>query len=93
MGWINSPLLEDDYLHRCYTLEDANDRRLLDAQVILGACSNENPSIILEIGTSVGHTTSQMALTAPNAKIYTVNVPPEELQEAGTLTTFAPSQG
>lgn len=90
MGWSNSPVLEED-LHIFQYLEDLNDRRLRDAEVLAAACCNGNPKVLLEIGTSHGKTTALMAQNAPSGIVYTVNIPPDEIDEGGTNVTFAPS--
>ena len=87
MGWTRSPLLEGDHLHAFDYLEDLNDRRIRDAEVVGAACCNGDPKILLEIGTGSGRTTALMARNAPDATVYTVNIPPEEIgrhyREAG----------
>lgn len=90
MGWTQDPLLEGDHLHAFDYLEDLNDRRIRDAEVIGAACCNGAPKILLEIGTGSGKTTALMARNAPGATVYTVNIPPEEIAEGGTNVTFAP---
>lgn len=92
MDWSNDPMLEGDHLCEFIYLEDLNDRRLHDAEVIGTACCNWEPKILLEIGTSHGKTTALMAQNAPNILIYTVNIPPEEISEGGRNFTFAPSR-
>lgn len=91
LGWSRDPVLEGDYLRVFEYLEDLNDRRLRDAEVIGGACCNGNPRILLEIGTSHGRTTALMAQNAPGGTVYTVNIPPEEIAEGGRNVTFAPT--
>jgi predicted O-methyltransferase YrrM len=90
MGWKTQPYLEGEHLYAFDYLPDLNDRRIRDAEVILSACANGNPQIILEIGTSQGKTTSLMAQNAPQATVYTVNIPPEEIHEGGKFVTYAP---
>ncbi len=92
LGWDLDPVLEGDHLHEFQYLEDLNERRLLDASVIGGACRNGDPGVILEIGTSHGRTTALMAGNAPSATVYTVNIPPEEIAEGGRNVTFAPAR-
>lgn len=92
MGWTNDPVLEGDYLHDFKYLEDLNGRRLRDAEVLGAACCNNNPKILLEIGTSHGRTTALMAQNASNGIVHTVNIPPEEITEGGKNITFAPSR-
>lgn len=92
MGWVNTPVVEGEYLYQYEYVEDLNGRRLLDAEIIGTACCNGDPKILLEIGTSFGRTTSLMSRNAPNGTVYTVNIPPEEIQEGGNNVTFAPSR-
>ena len=92
MNWTQEPTLDDDELYKIESDFDLNDRRINDALVIGGACCNGDPKILLEIGTAHGHTTALMAENAPNAKVYTVNISPEEINAGGKFTTFAPSR-
>ncbi|MDX1413076.1 MAG: class I SAM-dependent methyltransferase [Candidatus Promineifilaceae bacterium] len=92
MGWSQDPILEGDHLHTFAYLEDLNDRRIRDAEVIGSACRNSNPQILLEIGTSFGHGTALMARNAPNGTVYTINISPEEIAQGGKLVTFAPAK-
>lgn len=89
MGWTHDPRLEHDHLREYAGPGDVNSRRIQDARVIAGACCNAEPKIILEIGTSRGHTTAVIAENAPDATVYTVNIPPEDITEGGKLTTHA----
>lgn len=92
LGWANDPVLDHDYLREYAGPADINDRRIRDAQVIAGACCNVEAKIVLEIGTAGGHTTAVMAENAPNATVYTVNIPPEDITQGGKLTTYAPDR-
>ncbi len=92
LGWDVSPVLEGEHLRLFEYLEDLNDRRIRDAEVIGAACCNGDPKILLEIGTAHGRTTALMARNAPQATVYTVNIPPEEIAEGGRNVTFAPSR-
>lgn len=92
MEWANNPVLEGEHLHTFEYLEDLNDRRLRDAEVIGAACCNGNPKILVEIGTSHGRATALMAQNAPAGTVYTVNIPPEEIAKGGKNVTFAPSR-
>lgn len=58
--------------------EDLNERRLHDAEVLMSICRNAVSSAALEIGTSTGLTTLGMAINAPSATIYTVDIPQDE---------------
>jgi predicted O-methyltransferase YrrM len=90
MDWLNDPVLEGKHLHAFEYLEDLNDRRLRDAEVLGAACCNGDPKILLEIGTAHGRTTALMAQNAQGGTVYTVNIPLEEIAEGGRNVTFAP---
>jgi predicted O-methyltransferase YrrM len=92
LGWTRDPVLERARLESRPGVEDLNDRRLRDAEVIAGACANAARRIALEIGTGHGLTTVLMAENAPNATVHTVNIPPEEIAAGGVHTTFAPTR-
>jgi predicted O-methyltransferase YrrM len=89
LGWNRAPLLDAPHLHEFDYLEDLNERRLRDAEVICGACCNGAPQQILEIGTAGGETTALMARNAPTATVHTVNIPPEEIDAGGVRVTRA----
>jgi predicted O-methyltransferase YrrM len=89
MHWERDPVLAGEHLDRCDSLEEINDRRRRDAEVIGLACCNLHARHILEIGTGRGYTTALMAANAPDATVHTVNVPPEEIGEAGDAVTAA----
>lgn len=69
--------------------EDLNDRSLHDAETLMTLARNIGQTAILEIGTSTGLTTLGFSRNAPNAIIYTVDIPREEAQEGkgGKLIT------
>lgn len=90
MNWTNTPILAGEYLKKFQYIEDLNDRRIRDAEVLGAACCNGNPKILLEIGTSLGQTTALMAQNAAQGIVYTVNIPPDEIAEGGKYVTFAP---
>lgn len=83
-GIINDPEVKD-----FATVSDVNERRLRDAEVLSTVCRNVNKGTMLEIGTGAGHGTALMAINAPNAHLYTVNILPEEILQgrAGKMTT------
>jgi predicted O-methyltransferase YrrM len=93
MNWTLDPLLDDPQLNEFDYLEDLNDRRIRDAEIIGTVCCNSNAKILLEIGTASGHSTALMAQNAPDGVVYTVNLPPEEAKFGGNLITNAPSYG
>ena len=90
LGWTRDPVLDEPYLFEYARRSDINERRMRDAEVIAGACCNGNPEILLEIGTAAGQTTTIMAMNAPKAAVYTVNIPPEQIRRGGKLVTYAP---
>lgn len=92
MGWTRAPLLDDPSLDAFEHLEDLNERRRRDAEVLASACANGDPRVLLEIGTAHGRGTALMARNAPGGTVHTVNIPPEEIAAGGELTTFAPGR-
>lgn len=92
MGWLENPRILGGEFLEYRGLEDLNDRRLHDAEVLAGACRNGKPRVLLEIGTAHGRGTALMAHNAPEATVYTVNIPPEEIKSGGRKVTFAPSR-
>lgn len=91
MGWTKEPRLEDPTLKLYEYVEDANERRMRDAEVLGSSAANLDAGTILEIGTAEGRTTSLLSDNAPGSRIFTVNIPPEEILagKGGTHTTFA----
>lgn len=92
MGWQRDPQYDQEHCSSFDYLEDLNGRKFHDAHVVQGACCNERPKTILEIGTSHGRTTKYMSLNAPEATIYTVNLPPEGEPCAGKHITHLPAE-
>lgn len=90
-GWLNNPTLDIPSIYEFKYLEDINERRIRDAESIGTVMCNTQPKIALEIGTSTGHGTALMALNAPGAHVYTVNIPPNEINsgKGGKLVTHA----
>jgi predicted O-methyltransferase YrrM len=86
-GWSQDPTVDDPELTEYRRLEDVNQRRLRDVQTLGTIVANSMPSVCVDIGTGVGYSAAVMAINHPGAEIWTVNVPPEEYGEAGTLTT------
>lgn len=80
MGWRRTPRLSAPHLHRFEGVEDLNQRRLHDAEVVLSACCNGQPRSILEIGTGSGEMTALMAQHAPHACIRTVSTAASETE-------------
>lgn len=90
-GWKGKPVLNDPQIYGFEDVEDLNERRVRDAEVLGTVMRNANPRVCLEIGTAEGHSTALMAENAPEAKIFTVNILPEEIRtgKAGVLTTIS----
>ena len=91
-GWQKHATLLDDDLDQFNYLEDLNDRRRHDAELIATVCANHPADNIVEIGTAAGRTTALMATNAPDATVHTVNIPPEEIPKGGRFTTCAPER-
>lgn len=90
-GWKREPIIDDPQFHEFDSIVDINARRIRDAECIGTVMCNTNPSVAIEIGTCTGHATSLMAINAPQAKVYTLNITPEEIVvgEGGELTTVS----
>ena len=89
--WKKEPIISEEAIFEYQNDTHLNFRRLMDAKVLLGACCNENPARILEIGTASGQTTANMSENAPSSEIFTINIPPEEIEQGGKYSTYAPS--
>lgn len=89
--WDKEPILDETQVHAYEHVLDVNQRRLRDAESIMTVCRNAGSQCILEIGTANGVTTFSMAQNSPVAKIYTINILPEEAESGtgGTLITGA----
>ncbi len=90
-GWKNDPILDRPDIYNFEYIEDVNERRIRDAESLATVMRNANPKVALEIGTSNGMGTLLISANSPNSKIYTINIPPEEIisGEGGELTTAA----
>jgi predicted O-methyltransferase YrrM len=93
-GWQLEPILDDPTIYEFDYLEDVNQRRLRDAECLGTVVRNVRPSVCVDIGTSIGHSAACMAVNAPEAKVFTVNIRTEELRagKGGTLTTVTLEQ-
>lgn len=92
LGSQDDPVLDDGFLNEYKGYADLNQRPRRDAEVVCTACRMEDVRIALEIGTSLGHMTALMSKNAPDATLYTVNIPPEEIREGGKRVTWAPTR-
>jgi predicted O-methyltransferase YrrM len=90
-GWKLQAVLDDPSIYEYRYVEDANQRRLRDAECLATVVRNVRPSVCVDIGTSTGHSAACMAVNAPDAEIVTVNIAPEEIRDGkgGSLTTVA----
>lgn len=90
MDWSIDPEFDYCEADEFKNFEDVNGRVTKDMQVILGACANlkQREGTILEIGTGYGRMTKYMSLNAPKASIYTINIPPELIDDGGEMTTW-----
>jgi predicted O-methyltransferase YrrM len=86
-GWRIDPILDDPATDDFRYIEDLNQRRIRDAESLAATIRNTDPKVCLDIGTGLGHSAARMAVNAPPAKIYTVNIPPEEFEDGGVYTT------
>lgn len=86
--WDLDPVINDPTLLEFKYVEDVNDRRLRDAESLATVVHNSNPTVCLDIGTGLGHSAALMAVNAPRARVYTINIPPEEYEAGGKLTTM-----
>lgn len=93
-GWKKDPIMERPDIYDYEYLEDVNERRIRDAECFATIMRNVNPKVALEIGTANGMGTLLMSVNAPESKIYTVNILPEEIHsgEGGNFTTVALDQ-
>lgn len=89
--WKEAGVLDRIDIHDFDYVEDANERRVRDAECIATVMANVKPVTALEIGTSNGMGTALMSVNSPSSKIFTVNIPPEEIisGDGGRLTTIA----
>src|SRR3972149_11929695 len=90
-GWKDDPLLDRPDINDYDYIEDANERRIRDAESLATVMCNVKPKTALEIGTANGMATVLMSVNSTGSKIYTVNIPPEEIVSGhgGKLTTVA----
>jgi hypothetical protein len=90
-GWKEDPLLDDQSIYEFDYVTDVNERRFRDAESIGTVVCNTRPKTCVDIGTAEGHSAALMAVNAPQAQIYTINIPPEEIYSGagGKLTTIA----
>ena len=89
--WKEDPVLDRPDIHRFEYVEDVNERRIRDAESLATVMRNAKPAVALEIGTAKGMSTVLMSVNSPDSKIFTLNIPPEEIHagKGGTLTTVA----
>lgn len=90
-GWQQDPILDRPDIYSFDYVEDVNERRLRDAESLATVIRNVQPEVALEIGTADGMGTILMSVNSPSSRIYTVNIPPEEILagKGGRFTTVA----
>lgn len=90
-GWEDDPILDRPDMNDFDYVEDVNERRIRDAESLATVMRNAKPRTALEIGTANGMATVLMSVNAPESRIFTINIPPEEILsgEGGKLTTAA----
>ncbi len=79
-GWQFEPILDDKLIFEFKYLEDVNERRVRDAECLGTIARNINPSVCLDIGTGLGYSAALIAKNAPQAKIFTINIPPDDIK-------------
>jgi len=89
-NWKSSPVYERADIHEYNYIEDINQRRVRDAEVVATVVCNLKAKTILEVGTSTGMMTLLMAKNAPKSHVYTINIPPEDIinGKGGVNTTI-----
>lgn len=86
--WQRQPVIQYPGLDEYRYIEDLNQRRRRDVECVAYVAANANASRCLEIGTGRGYLTATIGLNAPEAAVYTINIPPEEFDRGGRLTTM-----
>lgn len=89
--WKDDPIIDRPDVYDFDYVEDVNERRVRDAESLATVTRNAAHKVALEIGTANGMGTLLMGVNAPKAKIYTINIEPEEALtgEGGKLITVA----
>jgi len=90
-NWKKDPIVERHEVNEYKSIEDINERKKRDAEVIGTVVSNISKKTILEIGTATGITTAFMAANAPDSHIYTINILDDDIHNGtgGINTTVA----
>jgi hypothetical protein len=90
-GWKEAGVLDRPDIRDFENVEDVNERRIRDAEVISTVMRNVKPKTALEIGTADGLTTVLMTVNSPESHVYTVNIPPAEVRsgKGGKFVTGA----
>lgn len=89
--WKSDPILDRPDIYDFDYVEDVNERRIRDAESLATVTRNAVSDVALEIGTANGMGTLLMAVNAPKAQIFTINIEPEEALTGagGELITVA----
>src|SRR5258705_6734046 len=80
-GWQSEPVLNDPAIYEFDYVEDVNQRRVRDAECLATVVRNVRPAVCVDLGTSTGHSAACMAGNAPDARIFTVNIPSEDIRD------------
>lgn len=90
-GWDMEPILDNPLIHKFENFLDVNQRRIRDAEALGTVAKNISPTVCLDIGTAEGQSAALMAINAPQAIVYTINISPDDIinDKGGRLTTVA----
>lgn len=90
-GWSENPKFEKPDVYDYQYIEDINERRIRDAEVLGVVVANAHRKNILEIGTATGLTTVYLAKNSPSSHVFTINIPAEDIYngKGGVKTTIA----
>jgi predicted O-methyltransferase YrrM len=84
-------IIEED-LDEVRFVEDLNQRRRLDAEVLSLIAANVPVGKMLDIGTFMGRSAARMAANSVKSHIFTVNIHPDDLKDSGMLITGVPTK-
>jgi predicted O-methyltransferase YrrM len=90
-AWDMKPILDNPLIHKFENFLDVNQRRIRDAEALGTVVKNINPTVCLDIGTAEGQSAALIAINAPQAIVYTINISPDDIinNKGGRLTTVA----
>lgn len=84
---IKPPVIIEEDLDEVRFIEDINQRRRWDAEVLSVIAANVPIGKMLDIGTHEGRSAARMAVNSPGSQVYTVNIHPDDLKNPGELVT------